>query len=299
MTIRNLYIFQAVYQTESFTRAADQLFLTQSGISHAIRELEEEAGTQLFERVGRKIRPTAGARLLYQESAALLEQFGQLEMRLSRLEEEAPLRIASSITVASFYLARAQRLLRSHHPLLRMETSVCTAAGAVQLLREGQADLCLAEGICPQGPFIAQIFAQSKIAAVCAPDYPAPENMNAAQLVRHKLLVREKGSALRDILDSALLLKGLGISPVWTSVNSGALQFASQEGLGVALLPDQLVEEDIRCGKLREIVLTDLELYNPMFSLRHREKRQTAASEELQGILRELALEKGRLFPGK
>ena len=301
MTIRSLMIFKTVFDTESFTKAAEQLYLTQSGISHAIRELEEETGTELFERIGRKIRPTRSARFLYQESSELMERYNLLEKRIHHLEEEAPLRIATSITVASFYLAEALRELKKQYPALRMETTVCTASGAVSLLRRGQADLCLTEGILPAGPYIAEPFASCKISAVCVKDYPAKESLFAEELVREDLLLREKGSALREIPDSALLLKGLKAQPLWTSVNSGALLSATRAGLGIALLPERMLLPDLNAGELREILLPDLPRYNSMFSLRREGTTRTKIEERLLDILRTIGAdeEKDKLFPGK
>ena len=106
MNVRHLEILEAIAQTGTFTGAAQKLYLTQSAVSHAMAELEQQTGTLLFERLPRGVRLTQCGLLLLEEAERMLAAFRNLEQRMSSLEDYASIRIASSITIASFHLPK-------------------------------------------------------------------------------------------------------------------------------------------------------------------------------------------------
>ena len=80
MTLRHLEIFKAVSETKSFTRAAARLYITQSAVSHAIRELEEQAGTPLFDRLSKSVYLTRSGELLMQEIIPIPVSYTHLDV---------------------------------------------------------------------------------------------------------------------------------------------------------------------------------------------------------------------------
>lgn len=277
MTLRHLEILKAVANTENFTKAAEQLYITQSAVSHAIRELEEEAGTILFDRLNKCVRITESGRILLEESLPLLASFQALEGRLGQLERQAPVRIASSITIASWKLPDILKRFHKLWPELPVKVEVKSAAGALQVLTAGQAELAFIEGTPPAGPFVCTPFSSYQLSLVCSPsclNAGKPETLQ--DLCSFPLLLREKGSAVRDTFDSFLYLHGLDPSPRWTSVNSGALLEAARAGLGIAVLPEGLVQKSVARGELIPLTIPGLSLTNQMTVVHHKEKHITA-----------------------
>ena len=109
MNLRHLEILEAVARAGTFTGAAQKLFLTQSAVSHAVAELERQAGAPLFDRMPRGVRLTPCGTLLLEEARGILAACRELEGRLAGLEEEAPVKLVSSITIASFPLPEILR----------------------------------------------------------------------------------------------------------------------------------------------------------------------------------------------
>ena len=97
------------------------------------------------------------------------------------------------------------------------------------------------------------------------------EEITLKELCTHDLLLREKGSATRDIIDSCLYLRGLAAYPKWTSVNSKVLIEACKAGFGFAVLPTLLVTEELKHGTLKTVETDEL-LYNKTKLLYHQEK---------------------------
>ena len=108
MNLRHLEILEAVARAGTFTGAAQKLFLTQSAVSHAVAELERQAGAPLFDRMPRGVRLTPCGTLLLEEARGILAACRELEGRLAGLEEEAPVQLVSSITIASFPLPESE-----------------------------------------------------------------------------------------------------------------------------------------------------------------------------------------------
>ena len=92
MNLRHLLIFKTVVDTGSFTKAAKQLFITQSGVSHAIRELEQQTNAVLFDRLSKAIILTPAGKLLLEKVIPILSLYHDLEKQIDVLEMSAPLK---------------------------------------------------------------------------------------------------------------------------------------------------------------------------------------------------------------
>ena len=286
MEVRQYRIFKEVAETGSFTKAAANLYITQSAVSHAVRGLEKRAGTVLFDRLSKSIRITESGRLLLEEVTPILAACNALDSRIGSLEKKAPVHLVSSITIAAFYLPGILRSFEASWPGLPVTVEVVPAAAAVEVLRCGKADFALIEGAVPQGPFVCEAFDSYKMHILCAPGYlPVDKMLSMEEFCGERLLLREKGSAIRDTLDSTLYLAGYTAYPSWTSVNSTALIKAAEAGLGLTVLPDLLVGNELREERLLTVQAEGLELKNELLVIRHREKHMTAPLRSLLELI--------------
>lgn len=271
MTLRHLEIFKAVTETGSFTKAAERLFITQSAISHGIRDLEEMTGTPLFDRLSKRVEITKAGTLLLGEIQPILSASHALESRLKTLEHAAPIHIAAGITIANFYLPDFLKgFSTGHTPVI---VDVVPAAAAIDYLKSAKADLALVEGPMAPGPFAVKAFGAYQLKAVCSPDYlPQGTTLTLDQFCKEKLLLREPGSAIRDTLDSQLYLAGFSPYPAWCSVNDSSLLEAAKAGLGIAILPEAYLFDALKNQHLVELSVPDLVLENTMHVVWHKEK---------------------------
>lgn len=271
MNFRYYEIFYTAAECGSFTKAAKRLFLTQSAVSHAVRELEEKMNTRLFDRTGRTVHLTGSGRLLLQELAPILASYRKLEERLPRLERESPLKIVSCITIAAHWLPKMIVRFQKEYPDTPVEVEVVSAASAEQRLREGSAELALVEGVPMREPYVSRVFSSYEMHAFCASGYrsAAESSISLRSLLKEPLLLREPGSAIRNTFDSRLLLEGLRPEAAWYSVNSQALIEAAKAGIGVTVLPDILVRRELEEGTLVRLEVEDLDLKNDLMAVWH------------------------------
>lgn len=288
MTIRHLRVFQAVCAAGSVTGAAEALYMTQPAVSRAVRELEEETGLRLFDRLSHRLCLTQAGALYLEKVGRLLALYGELEEGAAAFERRAPLRLGSSITIANDALPSLLRQFAARCPDTPVQVTVERAAEVIRLLEAGGVDMAFVEGPA-EGPFRRFVFSHYELLTVCAPDHPcAGASLPLERLAGEAWLLREKGSAVRETFDSALVLRELSVKPAWTSVNSQALVQAAMAGLGLAILPDRLVAEYLRSGALAQVRVEGCTLRNDNALLVHRDKDLT----EPMAILRDLALQK-------
>lgn len=291
MNIRYLEILEAVQQTGTFTGAAKKLHLTQSAVSHAIAELEKQTGTALFDRLPRGVSLTACGAALLEEACGILASCRNLDRRIGHLEECTPINVVSSITIASFVLPGILARLKASFPDIQVKVRVESADTAIGILRSGEADIAFWEGTSPQGGFRTIPLGTYKLCVVCASDFLfSKQVVTARELCTLPLLLREPGSAVRDTLDSALSLAGQRAYPVWESVNSYALIKAAEAGLGITVLPEDLVSDSLAHKKLRLIRLDETEMENKMLAVLYKDKYITRPLKRMLDTIMDIYL---------
>ncbi|MCI8270886.1 MAG: LysR family transcriptional regulator [Erysipelotrichaceae bacterium] len=273
MVIRYLEILEAIAETGTFTSAAKQLYITQSAVSHAVAELEKQAGTALFERLPKGVVLTRAGISLLHEARSILTACRNLDRRICHLEENTPVKIVSSITIASFLLPEILSELKTAFPNLQLSVQVASANTAIDILQRGDADIAFWEGTAPKGNFDTIFLGSYTLCAACASDFDLSEKaLSPDRLCRYPLLLREQGSAIRDTLDNTLALVHLKAEPVWESVNSLALIKAAEAGLGITILPETLLSDSLSLKKLRLLPFDEIKMENQMLALFHKDK---------------------------
>lgn len=281
MTIRHLEIFIQVYREQSITRAAEKLYMTQPAVSVAIRELENHYGVALFERLGRRLYVTGEGQALYARAVQLLEEFRGLERGLG---QSPSLRVGSSVTLGNFLLPRVAKEWQRRHPERPLQVTVANGGRLQQMLRDNQLDLAVIEGQVEQGELQTRAFRQDRLVLVLPEGHPltGQETITLEQALQSPLLVREEGSAGRRCLEQVLAQRGLQADRRWESIDTQALLQAVREGLGVALLPRELVE---RAPGVVVRTLADEDFCRENVLVWHRHKRLSEALLELMELL--------------
>lgn len=243
MNLRTLQIFDQVCKEGNITKAAEKLYMTQPAVSHTIHDLEEELHIQLFDRYGKRIYLNETGKSFWQRVQRVLISYDELTQHLPLLEEEACIRIGSSITIANDHLPRHLHLFKELYPHTPVQVHVESAANILMRLERHEIDIALVEGVVPHEEWEKQFFSSYELLVVCASKNPLSQKaiITWDDVKKHHWLLREKGSAVRDSFDSACRLQQIVIEPDWTSVNSQALLQAVRMDLGLTILPDFII----------------------------------------------------------
>lgn len=278
MTIRHMRIFLAVYRQMSVTRAAETLHMAQPAVTRAIQELERYYGVRLFERLGRGISATECAHEMYGYAVHIEDAFAEMERRLLNWDASGVLRVGATMTIGSCDLPRIVSRFQAREPGMRVRARVASAMQLSRALMSNELDLALIEGAPPSPELCAQAFGGDRLTLIVPLDSDMPERVPLEDVLRKPLLLREPGSAGRAAVDRLLEEHDCAVSPAWESASTQALVRAVEAGLGVAILPDQLVRGAIECGQVRERAISDVHLERSFNIVWHRHKYLTPAA---------------------
>ncbi len=280
MTLRHLKIFAEVCRQDSMTAAAQRLYMTQPAVSLAIRELEEHYGVKLFDRISRKLYLTSEGKRLLEYALHIIAQFEEMETEICGSGDAGQIRIGSSITVGTCFLPEPIRRFSQKYPQIRV--SVCIENSGVILGRvlENEVDFGLIESAVQSDQIQVREFAQGRLVPVCSPSHPLANagKIPLARLEQESFLLREKGSGTRDLFDSIMLAAGISIRPLWESISTRALISGVKAGLGISVLPEQLVRADLDSGGLTELQFENLEFRRKFSLILHKNKNLSRAA---------------------
>lgn len=283
MTIRHLRIFVRVYQLQSITQAAEALHLTQPAVSRAIAELESCYGLRLFERMNHRLYRTAASDEFYASALHIVDSFDRLERGARELESAGTLRVGASLTLGSFFLPDVLRSYQSAHPDVTVRVTVSNAAFLAQALRDDALDLAVIEGAVNEPHLRAELLRHDRMQLIVPPGHALlrKRRILLSDVLACPLLLRESGSAGRAFLDGVFASRGAAVQPAWESASTQALIRAVAAGLGVSILPEQLVSDAIESGTVAAAAIADVSLMRENFILYHREKYFTRAARAL------------------
>lgn len=281
MNLRHLTIFKTVCEEGSITGAAKALSMTQPAISHAINELEESVGSPLFDRVSRKVVINENGKFYLSKVIPLLELYHDLENYSGILHLQAPLRVGSCVTLASYMLPGIVSRFRMTNPDTQLKITVGNSKEIINKLLKNELDIGLVEGVISEEELEKIPFSSYPLAAICSPAHPfARQNaqpVSLEQLIKEPLLLRETGCTIRDTFDCALSLHNLSADPVWSSASSHAILQAVKENLGIGIVPRIFADSSIQKGEIVEIEVKELDLSCMNHVVFHKDKFQTEA----------------------
>lgn len=289
MTLRHMRIFGEVYRTGSVTRAAESLHMTQPAVTRAVQELEQHYGVRLFERMYRRLTPTEAAQRLYPQAVYLLDTFDRMERELQGWDAHGTVRVGATVTLGSTLLPTLAKAFAAQYPDITLQVQVANGRTLADALCDNRLDLALLENGVPVPELHSEPLGEDRLCAVMAPDgaLAGEGELTLEQLAGQPLLVRERGSTARAVLESAFTQHGLTLHPAWESVSADALVQAAAKGLGVAVLPEPVAAQSAADGRVVVCLIRGTALLRRHVLVWHKEKYLTAAMERFIEMCRE------------
>lgn len=239
-TLRQLQVFEAIVRQGSFTRAAQELFLTQPTVSMQVKKLTEAVGVALFEPVGRNVRPTEAGLDLYQTCREIFASLTHLESKIADLKglRRGRLRLGV-VTTAKYVAPEMLGEFSSRFPQIELSLKVTNRDRILDRIQSNEDDLYIM-GEVPDREFdvAAQAFAPNPLVAMAPRAHPlvGGERITLKRFATEPFIVREPGSGIRDA--TLRLFASHGVQPkVRMELGSNeAIKHAIVGGLGVSVL---------------------------------------------------------------
>lgn len=280
MTIQNLRIFTEVCRCGSVTGAAAQLHMAQPAVSRAVHELENEYAICLFERLHRRLVPTTYAAKLYEQTLQMLASFDSLEQAFQEGNDYGLLRVGASITIGSFLLPALAMQFQKTYPSAELKVTISNSETLQNALSENMLDLALIEDTIQRSHLVSTPFATDHLILVTPRTHPLLDcaEITLADIAAYPLLMREKGSAGRNFIESIFTAHHMILNPIWESRSTNALINAVSIGIGISILPEKLVENVLQEGKICTRPIVDESLQRTYYEVHHKDKYLTTGA---------------------
>ncbi|NEX19620.1 LysR family transcriptional regulator [Thiorhodococcus mannitoliphagus] len=289
ISLRQLRVFEAVAQNHSYTRAAEELHLSQPAVSMQVKQLEDEVGLPLFERLGKKVVPTEAGRELYHYSRAINRSLAELEDVMESLKgiNRGSLRLAVASTV-NYFAPRLLAVFQQRHPGIGLRLDVTNREMLVQMLDSNSVDLVLM-GVPPKNVDVeAEAFMDNPLVVVAPPDHPLANERNilTKRLSDEVFVMREEGSGTRKAMERFFAERGVEIRHGMQMTRNEAVKQAVRSGLGLSVVSLHTIELEL---ETRRLVILDVEGFpdrRQWYLVYRRGKRLSPAASAFRDFVR-------------
>lgn len=303
MTLDQLRIFQAVAAHLHFTRAAEELYISQPAVSAAIQSLEEQYGVKLFHRIGRHIEITEAGKLLQVEARKILDSVALTERGLRELNnlQRGELKLGSSLTIGNYWLPDKISQFKRRYPGISVNCTLANTEEICEGTAKGLFDLGLVEGeVQPalKSSLVEEIVGGDRLLVVVGKSHPWFERTEIplTELSTTDWVMRESGSGTQQSFEQTLQNSGIDPSKlnIILVLSTGEMVKAVIEsGVGATAISELMVKKELQLDDLRSIQLIDnrdgskatIEIARSFLKLKHRQRFQTQLSRAFEQIL--------------
>ncbi|ANX01784.1 MULTISPECIES: LysR family transcriptional regulator [Bacillota] len=282
MTLRHLKIFVTVCETGSTTAAGEKLHIAQPSISLAISELEDYYGIKLFDRIAKRLYITEAGKKFLQYATHIVGLFEEMEREIKNFDATGIIRIGASITIGNYLLPGYITRFKKIHPQMDVKVIIDNSEKIQQYILSNQIDIGLIEGIV-YSPYIAEHkFRDDELVMVCGNAHPFAnqKNVEISKLQNESFILRESGSAGREIFDSTMTSLGIKILPAWESTSTQAIIRAVQANLGISVLPYLLVKDSLNRKEISQFHIDGIRFQRSFSVIYHQNKFLTESAKD-------------------
>lgn len=252
-TLQQLRLFEAVARHKSFTRAAEEINLSQPAVSIQVKRLEENVGLPIFEQVGKRITLTEAGKELYSASKDVLGRLAELDVAIDSLSGEVggALRV-TAVTSAKYFLPHLLGAFLRRYPAVEPKLMVANRSSLLERIGDNEDDLYVM-GHVPEDLDVAEYpFLENIISVVASPNHPLANKrkISLKQLTEERFLVRESGSGNRKVVEELFEKEGLSINPYMELGSAEAIKQGVMAGLGISALSLHNLRLEIAAGQV-------------------------------------------------
>jgi DNA-binding transcriptional LysR family regulator len=275
-TLRQLKVFEAVARLSSYTRAAEELHLTQPAVSTQVRKLEEHAGLPLFEQLGKKVYLTAAGDELLHHCRAIIRQFEDAEAAMAQHQGVAGGRLnVAVISAGDYFFPRLLVEFARRHEGVTINLAVLNREELLSHLADNRTDLAVMVRPPVDADTLDEPFAPHPYVIVAPPGHPlaGQPDLPLARVVREPFIVREQGSdtwqSMAEGLGPHLADLHIGMSIQSTET----IKQAVIAGMGIAFLSAHTVSRELQAGSLVVLDVQGFPLRLNWYVVQRRHKR--------------------------
>jgi LysR family transcriptional regulator for metE and metH len=264
LELRHLKLIQAVAEQGSVTKAGNLLFLTQSALSHQLRDAEEKLGVPLFNRINRRMILTPAGERLLKSAQTILDEMLRMEEDIKQiaLSREAILRLSTECYTCYHWLPSLLKVFNQKYPRIEVQIVVEATRAPHQALLDGKIDLALVSSPVRNSKIVSQPLFQDELVVIMSVDHPlASRSFIKAEDFRdeHLMIYCAPGESLA--VQQVLAPAGVSPKKISNVQLTEAIIEMTKAGVGIGILTRWAVSTQVEAGAIRALPLTRKGLY--------------------------------------
>lgn len=276
MDFHQLKVFASVFRHKSFTKASEEMCVSQPTISEHIKNLEHEFACKLFDRLGRAIAPTQRAERLYPKVLRLLDNATRLQEEFKADEGQVlgKLIIGASTIPGTYLLPHQAYLFRQQYPDTSFEITIHDSREVIGMVLNHSL-LCGVVGAKMEDQLHYVPLTEDELVLVAAPGLISTQPLTTADLRQIPLIIREEGSGTRESMIHLLEQADISIDSIMvvaTLGSSAAVKEAAKAGLGATWISRLAVQDALARGELIEIQSPGLSRRRNFYLVTHKKR---------------------------
>lgn len=254
MELRNIATFMRVAELQSFSRAAEQLGYSQSAVTVQIRQLEQELDTQLFERIGKRVRLTEAGICFVSRALDILNAVDAAKS-MSRGQEKpfGKLRIATAESLLISILPPVIMEFRKKCPDVEVSTHTGVITELFDMVKQNDVDILFfldKKTYAPEWVKVTERLERIVFAASTEHPLVKEKNIPIERILEEPFLLTEKGISYRYDLEQVLAAQNLEIHPFLETGNTDVITKMLLHNAGVSFIPEYVIADHVRSGRL-------------------------------------------------
>lgn len=297
VSLRQLRVFEAVARQLSYTRAAEELHLSQPAVSMQVRQLEDEVGLPLFEKLGKIISLTEAGRELYHYSRSIHRSLQEMEEVMASLKGVSRGRLTLAVaSTVNYFAPRLLAIFHQRYPGISLKLDVTNREQLLRLLEANSVDMVLM-GQPPDAVDVeSEAFMENPLVVIAPPDHALAGDglIPFARVAQEVFVMREPGSGTRQAMERFFTEQGVPMRHGMQMTRNEAIKQAVRAGLGLSVVSLHTIELELATGKLVMLNVEGFPLERQWHLVYRRAKRLSPAAK----AFRTFVLEDARVYAG-
>lgn len=281
LTLRQLQVFEKVASHLNYSRAAEELYLSQPAVSMQIKQLEDSIGLPLFEQMGKKIFLTEAGRELFHYSRSIAQQLAEMEAVFDEMKGLGQGKLTLSVVnTANYFTPRLLAEFCRRHPNINVILQVANRDAVLKQLADNSTDLAIM-GRPPGGLDVsAEPFMDNPLVVIAAPGHPLArlKHIKLAQLAQETFLSRERGSGTRSAMERVFAEHQIQPRISMEMETNEAIKQAVQAGMGLGILSLHSLELELETKRLIMLNVEHFPLLRHWYVVHRSSKRLSGAA---------------------
>lgn len=292
MADRRLQVFHTVARLLSFTKAADELHMTQPAVTFQVRQLEEQFNTRLFDRTHNRISLTEAGHRVFESAGQIFQLYAEMDNSVRELTGDISgvLILGASTTIAEYMLPVLLGDFKEKFPDVVIRLKVANTDGIVSQVENNMIDLGVVEAPVSNKNLVVEKCRMDEMVLIVPPNHALAkqEVVSLEEITKFPFICREEGSGTREVMIESMHAAGINNADLSVSMELGSLEAikgAVEAGMGVSVLSSATIEKELKLGSLVAVKL-DPPLTRPFSFVHQKQKFRVRAMDELLNFAR-------------